>query len=204
MLPTCGPVALGALRAARVASGETVLVHAAGGAIGHLAVQLAKLSGAGTVIATASDDRKLALARECGADVTVNYADPSWPDLVRAAAPGGVDVVLESAGGDVLLHSLDLLAPFGRLVVYGVAGGVLTDIPESKLFTLRTVTGFSLLAWRAAAPTAVRAAMAELSDLFSTATLTTATDSTFPLVDAARAHELLDARAQRGRILLMP
>jgi NADPH:quinone reductase len=83
MLGMGGPVALGALRLGRLAAGETVLVHAAAGGIGHLAVKLAKLHGAGTVIATASSRAKLDLARSLGADVAVDYTDPEWPQRVR-------------------------------------------------------------------------------------------------------------------------
>ncbi|MGW3041057.1 quinone oxidoreductase family protein [Kitasatospora sp. NPDC001159] len=86
MLPMGAPVALGALRTGRVAPGETVLVHAAAGGIGHLAVQLAKVLGAGTVIATAGSAAKLDFVRKLGADVAVDYAAPDWPEQVRAAA----------------------------------------------------------------------------------------------------------------------
>jgi NADPH:quinone reductase len=112
LLPMAAPVALWTLRAGHFSPGETVLVHAAAGGICHVAVQLAKLLGAGRVIGTASSRAKLDFAREHGADAAVDYTADDWPDQIRAAAPDGLDVVLDSVGG----HSLDLLAPFGRVV----------------------------------------------------------------------------------------
>jgi NADPH2:quinone reductase len=197
------PVALRVLRTGRLAAGETVLVHAAAGTIGHLATQLARIEGAGTVIATASSPAKLEFARQHGADVGVCYTDPDWPDQVRAAAPGGVDVVLETVGGQVTAQSLDLLAPFGRLVVYGAASGELPDLP-AWLPALRTVSGFGLLAWRAARPEQARQEMTELAGLAAAGRLRASVQATLPLEQAARAHELLEDRDRMGRVLLVP
>jgi NADPH:quinone reductase-like Zn-dependent oxidoreductase len=204
MLPMGAPVALRVLRTGRLAPGETVLVHAAAGGIGHLTVQLAKLLGAGTVIATAGSPAKLDFAREYGADVAVDYTDDDWPDQVRAAAPGGVDVIADSIGGQVSLRGLDLLAPFGRLVAYGAASGDLPDIPFRSLRALKYATGFSLLAWRAARPEQARQEMTEVAGYSSGGRLRTAVHAAFPLTDAAKAHHVLEDRAQLGRVLLIP
>src|SRR5699024_12066837 len=97
----------------RLTQGETVLIHAAAGGVGLLAVQLAKLFGAGQVIATASSDSKLALAEEMGADHLVNYTESGWSQKVLDLTNGeGVDVALEMVGGDVFHKSLDCLATF--------------------------------------------------------------------------------------------
>ncbi|GII58362.1 oxidoreductase [Planotetraspora thailandica] len=204
MLPMGAPVALGALRTARVAPGETVLVHAAAGGIGHLAVQLAKICGAGTVIATAGSPGKLDFTRMLGADAAVDYSAEDWPDRVREAAPRGVDVVLDSVAGGVLLRSLDLLAPFGRAVVYGAAGGELTGIPLTSLFAMRSVSGFSLLAWRAAAPEQARHDMDEVAEHAVEGRLRAALHARLPLHQAAEAHRILESRSQLGRVLLVP
>jgi NADPH2:quinone reductase len=198
------PVALRALRTGQLAAGETVLVHAAAGGIGHLATQLARIEGAGTVIATASSPAKLEFAREHGADAGVCYADPDWPDQVRAAAPGGVDVVLDTIGGQVTAPSLDLLAPFGRLVFYGAASGELPELPVSRVLSLRSVSGFGLLAWRAARPEQARREMTELAGLAAAGRLRATVQATLPLEDAARAHALLEDRTRSGRVLLVP
>ncbi|GAA0236058.1 quinone oxidoreductase family protein [Cryptosporangium japonicum] len=197
------PVALGVLRLGRLAAHETVLVHSAAGGIGHLVVQLARRQGA-TVIATASTASKLDFATAFGAHVGVDYTDPGWPEQVRAAAPTGVDLVVDAIGGDVLRHSVDVLAPFGRAVVYGAAGGELIDVPVRSLFGLKAVLGFSYLAWWAAAPEQVRAAIAELTRLAEDNALRAAVHARLPLADAARAHRILDDRGQLGRVLLVP
>jgi len=204
MLPLAGPVALGTLRAGRVAPGETVLVHAAAGGIGHLAVQLAKLLGASKVIATAGSPAKLDFARTQGADVAVDYTAADWSSQVRAAAPQGIDVVLDSVGGEVTIQSLDLLAPYGRLVAYGLSAGELADVPVRTLYELRSVIGFSLLTWRAARPEEVTSAVKELTDHFLAGRLSTTIHTRLPLAEAVKAHQLLDDRAQIGRILLIP
>ncbi|MET8141935.1 zinc-binding dehydrogenase [Sphaerisporangium sp. NPDC005288] len=204
VLPMAAPVALRVLRAGRLAPGETVLVHAAAGGIGHLAVQLARLLGAGRVIGTAGSPDKLEFVREQGADVAIDYTDDTWPDQVRKAAPDGVDVVLDSVGGGVLRSGLDLLAPFGRLVVYGAASRELSEIPVAGLFALRSVTGFSLLAWRAADPVRAREEMEELAGHFTAGRLRAVVHARLPLTEASAAHRLLEERAHRGRVLLLP
>jgi NADPH2:quinone reductase len=204
MLPMGAPVALRTLRTGHFSPAETVLVHAAAGGIGHLAVQLAKLLGAGQVIATASSPAKLEFAREHGADAAVDYTADDWPDQVRAAAPDGVDIVLDSVGGQTTHHSLDLLAPFGRVVVYGVADGDYTEVPVARLYGLRSVIGFSLLAWRAARPKQARAEVAELAEHFTAGRLRTTVHARLPLNEAVEAHRILDTRAQLGRVLLVP
>ena len=203
MLPTAGAVALGTLRTGRLSQGDTVLVTAGAGAIGHLAVQLARQQGAGTVIATAGSPAKLDFLKELSADVAIDYTQPDWSEQVRLAAPGGVDVILEAVGGQILHQSIALLAPFGRAVVYGAAAGDLTSVPVTSLFPLRTVSGFSLLAWRAAAAERARADLAELTTMFETGQLH-ATGTTLPLADAARAHRLLEDRMVAGRLVLVP
>ncbi|MET8021773.1 quinone oxidoreductase family protein [Streptomyces decoyicus] len=203
-LPVAAPVALGVLRAGRLAPGETVLVHSAAGAIGHLAVQLAKLLGAGTVIATASTAAKLDFARTQGADLGVDYTDEDWPEQVRTVAPGGVDVVLDAAGGEILRRSLDVLAPHGRLVTYGAASGELGSIPVTDLFALRSVTGFSLIAAQAADAERAAKDMNELTEYAAQGLLRTAVHVRLPLTETSKVHQLLETRAQLGRILVLP
>jgi NADPH2:quinone reductase len=205
MLPMGGPVALGVLRAGRLAAGESVLVHAAAGGIGHLIVQLARELGAGTVVATASTAAKLDFARSLGADVTVDYTAPDWPERVRAALPGGVDVVADATGGGVLLSSLELLAPRGRAVAYGAAASEdLASVPVRSLFALRSVAGYSLLAQRALLPELARAQVAEAAGHLASGRVKVAVAATFPLAEAAEAHRLLEDRGQLGRVLLVP
>jgi NADPH:quinone reductase len=203
MLPMAAPVALRVLRSAGVRPGESVLVHAAAGGIGHLIVQLARELGAGVVVGAASGG-KLEFVRSLGADPAVDYGLPDWPQRVREAAPAGVDVVLDAVGGDVLRQALGLLAPFGRAVVYGAAAGGADEVPVASLFALRTVTGFNLTAWRRFAPEAAREEMSEVAALFARGRIRTSVSAELPLEEAATAHKLMEERSHPGRLLLRP
>jgi NADPH2:quinone reductase len=203
MLPTVGAVALGTLRAGRLAPGETVLITAAAGGVGHLAVQLARQQGAGLVVATAGSGAKLEFLAGLGADVTIDHSQPDWADQVRAAVPDGIDVVLDAVGGAMLNASIGLLRPLGRVVVYGAASGDFASIPARSLFGLKTVTGFGLLLWRATAPERARADIADLARLFETGELRACTHS-LPLPEVVEAHRLLENRTLPGRLILVP
>jgi NADPH2:quinone reductase len=132
-LVVAGTTAVLALaEAARLQAGESVLVQGAAGGVGSYALQLAKLFGAGTVIAAAGSAEKRELAVRPGADHTVDYRQPDWPNRVREFTGGqGVDIVLEMTGGHVFEQSLTCLAPFGRSVVYGFASGAVAQ-PDRK------------------------------------------------------------------------
>ncbi|WP_334054477.1 quinone oxidoreductase family protein [Burkholderia cepacia] len=111
-------------QAARLAPGETVLVEAAAGGVGSFAVQLAKQYGAGKVIAAASTPEKRALAERLGADASVDYTAPDWAERVRTLTGGkGVDVILETAGGDNVAEAFKALASFGRMIFIGQSSG---------------------------------------------------------------------------------
>jgi NADPH:quinone reductase-like Zn-dependent oxidoreductase len=204
MLPMVGAVGLGALHAGRLAAGETVLITAGAGSVGHLAVQLARLLGAGQVIATASSPAKLEFLTGLGADAAIDYTQPNWPDQVRAAAPGGIDLALESVGGEVLHTTIGLLAPFGRAVVFGASAGDLSSVPVTSLFALKSVTGFALLAWRAVRPDQARADIAELTSMLRDGRLRAVTSTRLPLTDVVKAYQLLENRAVTGRVILTP
>lgn len=203
VLPTMGAVAFGALRLGRLSAGETVMVTAAAGGIGHLAVQLARHLGAGTVIGAAGSAAKAGFLKELGADATVDYGQPDWADQVRSAAPDGVNVVLGAVGGDTLLQCVDLLAPFGRVVGYGAADGHWGAVPILRLTGLKTMSAFSLLAWRAAAPDRARADIAELTRLLESGDLRAVT-RTLPFAEIAEAHRMFEDRGVLGRLVVAP
>ena len=91
-----------------------------------------------------------------------------------------------------------------RAVTFGASAGDLTSVPVTSLFALKTVSEFSLLAWRAAAPAQARADVAELTGLFEAGKLHAAAETTLPLAEAVQAHRLLEDRTVLGRILLVP
>jgi NADPH2:quinone reductase len=185
--------------------GETVVVHAAAGGVGTLALQLAKLWGAGRVIGVASAD-KHDLAKSLGADVLVDAAVPDMRSALREANDGDpVDVVLEMVGGATFDGSLAALAPFGRLAVFGMASRVppAPVDPPALMAKSRAVIGF-WLAHCLARPDLLAAPMQELFDLVVDGRLRPAVGASYPLADARRAHEDMLARRTTGKLVLDP
>ncbi|MDA3624729.1 zinc-binding dehydrogenase [Saccharopolyspora sp. WRP15-2] len=203
-LPSSGPIAAGTLDVGMVKRGEVVLVHAASGGIGHISVQMAKAAGA-VVVGTAGSPGKCEFVRSLGTDHVVDYSSDDWPDQVRAAV-GGVDLVLDSVGGSVLRAGLELLAPMGRLVFYGSAGGgrEVPSVSVMDLIRLKYVTAFALSTWRTARREQYESALADLSDGLQSGRFRHAVYQTLDLAEAAKAHALIEARAHTGRIVLIP
>lgn len=189
----------------RLQKGESVLIHAAAGGVGTLAVQLAKLFGAGKVIATASTKEKLQLAQEMGADVLINYTEEGWEEKVLEATNGkGVDVALEMAGGDVFYKTFKCLAYFGRLVIYGVASGQQSKFyPSSLMAKNQTVVGFFLPPFMRDLYSTNRI-LEELFTYLAEGKLTLTIGDVFPLDEAANVHTLMQARKTVGKVILEP
>ncbi|MFD6953435.1 NADPH:quinone reductase [Nocardiopsis sp. TSRI0078] len=192
-------------KSVRMDPGESVVVHAAGGGVGTLAVQLAKRFGAGRVIAVASSEEKRALAVELGADAVV---DSSAPDMTEALieANGGqrVDAVLDMVGGRVTDQSVRALAPFGRLAFYGMASRELpTPVQPTNLMRFSTtVSGMWLPHVWTLPGNVMERAMAELFTLVAEGHLRTVLGGTYPLAEASRAHEALRSRGTIGKLTL--
>ncbi len=187
----------------RLQENETVLVHAAAGGVGVLAVQLAKLFGARKVIATASNNEKLEMAKSLGADVCVNYTKEGWEKEVLEATEGrGVDVALEMAGGDIFKNTLKCLATFGRLVIYGVASGEQAVMhPSSLMRRNQSVIGF-FLPQIMRRPEMMLPSMRELFSYLEEGKLQVMVGEVFPLEEASHVHEIMQARKTKGKILL--
>jgi NADPH2:quinone reductase len=186
-------------------AGETVVVHAAAGGVGSLAVQLGHPLGAGRVIATASSAEKRALALELGADAAIDPAPEGLTErLLEANGGRAVDVVFEMAGGEVFERSYAALAPFGRLVVCGIASQQPNKVSSGSLLRhSRAVVGFYIF------HCLERPGMFEeaLSDLFARAgagALRVVVGHTYPLAQAAQAHIDLRERRTTGKLLLDP
>jgi NADPH:quinone reductase len=189
----------------RVAPGESVVIHAAAGGVGSLAVQLGHPLGAGRVIATASSEDKRALALELGADVAIDPAPEGLTERLIDANDGRpVDVVFEMAGGEVFASSYDALAHFGRIVACGIASEQPNQISTGSLLRhSRAVVGFYLF------HCLERPGMFSdaLSDLFGRAArgeLEAVVGHTYPLEQAAEAHMRLRERRTTGKLLLDP
>lgn len=194
-------------RSARLRAGESVVVHAAAGGVGSIAVQLAKAWGAGRVIATASSDEKRKLALDLGADVAVDSRAADMTAALREAnRDKRVDVVLDMTGGRVTDQSLAALAPFGRLVFYGMASRELPGrIQPANLMAHSTTVAGMWLAHAFALPGDVlRPAMDELFGLVADGTVRVVHGGEFPLSEARRAHEALRSRGTVGKLVLDP
>jgi NADPH2:quinone reductase len=188
----------------RGVEGEWVLVQAAAGALGTASIQLAKAMGM-HVIALASTDEKLALARDLGADVTILQDDPDRVQKVRDAAGGkGVPLILEVVGGKRFQESLDMAAPQGRIIVIGNASREQANMRPVELMKRNlTVTGLwltSLMNDRAATMQAAQA----LAGLVGSGQVTPQVGPTYALADSARAFQDLLDRKTTGKVIIEP
>ena len=179
---------------ANVQPGEDVLVHAAGSGVGSLGIQIAKLRGA-RVITTASSEEKLAKARELGADVTIDYTQTDWPREVRRLTNGrGVDVVFEHTGAATWPGSILSLKKGGRLVTCGATSGfdAKTDL-RHVFYRHLTILG-SMMGSKADLLAAMK--------FIESGQIRAVVDRTLPLSEARKAHELIEGRAQFGKVVL--
>lgn len=182
---------------AKVQAGDTVLVHAVGSGTGIACVQVAKQRGA-TVIGTASADDKIEWAKEYGLDYGINYATHDFVAEVNRITEGkGVPIVVEGLGGDYLLKGLKCLAPYGRLVNFGRAGG-----GRSVEILLPDLWGRNISIMGAGSGTPQREETEDLLAMWSRGEFRATVDRTWPLEEAAAAHHYIEDRKVKGRIAL--
>jgi len=191
-------------RCARVEPGETLVVEAAAGGTGSLAVQLGKRAGA-KVIGLASSEEKRALVERLGADATVDSRSEDLGAAIRAANGGArVDAVLHMSGGEAFDQELGILAPLGRMVVFGIASREQREVSTAALLRgSKTVVGF-WLAHLLTRPDLLMPTIAELLSIAAAGEIEVTVGSVYPLSEAARAHEDLIARRTSGKLLLDP
>ena len=187
-----------------LAAGEWILVHGGTSGIGLTAIQLAKAFGA-KVITTAGSAEKVAFCREIGADEGVDYKTQDFvAEVMRATAKRGVDVVLDTIGGDYIPRNLRCLATDGRLVMIGFLQGSKSEIDFRFLMVKRqTITGSTLRA----SPFERKAVLAKALEanvwpLYAAGKLRIVTHEVFPLDQASQAHALMESSAHIGKILL--
>ena len=179
-------------------------MHAAAGGVGTLAVQLAKLMGAGTVVGTASNASKLDLVRRLGADAAINYTEENWVEQVMKATGGqGADIILEMVGGEVAERSLQCLAPFGRMVVFGAASGQVVQFSGIQLmYKNQAIIGYWLTSQLRRTDRVAAAAM-ELMQFLASGKVEIIVGQTFPLAEAAEAHRAIAERKTVGKVVLL-
>jgi len=191
---------------ARMTPGESVLVLAAAGGVGSLAIQLARRLGAGRIIAAASSPDKRDLALELGADVAIDSRTDDLKTAVEEANGGKIDIVLEMVGGTTTDQSIAALAPFGRCVVYGMASREAPSLVDPRRLIVRSqgVVGFWLAHAMRDPARHLAAPMQELLELTVAGDLTPVVGGTYPLSEAARAHQDLRERRTVGKLVLDP
>ena len=181
---------------ARIQPGEYVLVHAAGSGVGSLGIQIAKLFGA-RVIATASSQDKLAKARELGADETVDYTREDWPkEVKRLTNRKGVDIVFEHTGAATWPGSIVSLRKGGRLVTCGATSGFDARTDLRQVFYRHLSILGSMMGSKAELLAAMK--------FIESGQIRAVVDRTLPLAEARKAHELMEDRAQFGKLVLLP
>ena len=212
--PTIYATAYGALAwRANMRAGETLLVHGAAGGSGLAAIEIGKQLGA-RVIATAGTEEKVAAAIAHGADVGINYRERSFRDAVLEHTDGrGADVIFDPVGGQTFDESLRCVAPEGRVIPMGFAGGTIPQIPANILL-VKNVTVIGIywgyyMGWARQAPAPgiadrVRAAFAQMLGWAADGHLRPETYCTFPLSEFRAALEAISQRQVIGRVALLP
>ncbi len=202
-LPVQGLTAYHLLKTStRMQPGERVLINAAAGGVGTLAIQMARLMGAGMVIAASGSDDKAESLRSLGADAIINYSTEDLTARVRALTGGkGADVILEPVGGEVFNRSLAALAQSGRLATFGQASGQPGVVDTARLMRRNAcIVGF----WLAVLPSRVIGeGMQALAAWLAEGKLRIVVGATYPLEEAAQAQRDMEARRTRGKLALL-
>jgi NADPH2:quinone reductase len=189
-------------RRGRLKAGETVLVHGAAGGVGTATVQVARGAGA-RVLAVVSSEEKAEVARSAGADLAL-LSTGDWVAQVKDATQGrGVDVVMDPVGGDVFDLSLKCLAPEGRLLVVGFAGGRIPEVKVNRLLLRNVdVVGVAWGAFVMQEPQLTAEIARELASLAEKGFVEPLVGSVYPLEQAARALGELESRKATGKVVL--
>jgi NADPH2:quinone reductase len=188
----------------QVAPGEWVLVLGAGGGIGLAAVDVARHLGA-RVIAAASSDDKLRLARAAGAEATIAYETEDLKDRAREISGGGVDLVVDPVGDRFAEPALRALGWMGRYLVIGFAGGEIPRLPANQvLLNNRTIVGIDWGAWTLRDPAGNLALLGRLMELAGAGALTPVQPTEHPLDDVVRVLSDLQDRKVAGKVVLVP
>jgi NADPH2:quinone reductase len=189
---------------ARLAAGETLLVHGGGSGIGTTAIQLANAFGA-RVVVTAGSDAKCEFCRQLGAEAAINYRNQDFVEAVKQITGNqGIDVILDMIGGDYLPKNLKCLAPEGRLVQIAIQHGAKAEIDLWQVMLKRlTLTGSTLRGRDDSFKQQIARRLREkVWPLLASSKIKPVIDSVFDLGEAAKAHERLESGQHIGKIIL--
>jgi putative PIG3 family NAD(P)H quinone oxidoreductase len=189
---------------ARLAVGETLLIHGGGSGIGTMAIQLAKHAGARVAVTAGSQD-KLDACRELGADITINYREDDFVESLMEATDGhGADVILDIIGASYLARNIAALAPDGRIANIGMQQGRKAELDFGALMAKRgAITSTSLRARPSSQKASIVAAVAEnVWPVVDSGVIRPVIDTELPMTDAAEAHRIMTASSHLGKIVL--
>ncbi|HSP10208.1 MAG TPA: NADPH:quinone oxidoreductase family protein [Candidatus Dormibacteraeota bacterium] len=191
-------------RRASLQPGETLLVHAGAGGVGSAAIQLGKAAGA-TVIATAGSDQKVALCKQLGADLALNYKTQDFVEEVnRATAGRGADVIFDPVGGDVYDRSTKCIAFEGRIVLVGFTSGRIPQAAANHVLVKNySVVGLHWGLYRKRAPELIPVAQTALLDLYRQGKIKTHISTRLPLKQAPRAMAMVAEGKSTGKVVLL-
>ncbi|MEM7586027.1 MAG: quinone oxidoreductase [Acidobacteriota bacterium] len=190
---------------AKLEPGSTVLVRAAAGGVGTAAGQLCRLAGI-RALGTTSSPEKAEFALQHGYEEVILYTSENVVERVRELTEGrGVDVVLDAVGGASFGEGFEMLAPFGQIIWFGMAAGPpQVDIGQQILQSAALSAGVRFFVLYSVSPEALAASMGELLDHVANGRLQPQIHAALPLADASRAHEMLEGKAVKGKVLLRP
>lgn len=188
---------------AHLDAGETMLVHGGSSGIGTTAIQLGKAFGA-TVIVTAGSDEKCRFCESLGADHALNYLTQDWAAETKALRDSGVDVVLDMVAGPYMQKNLNVLGRDGRYVIIAFLEGSSADLDMRRVLGQRlTITGSTLRPQTTAEKTAIADGIREqVMPLLESGRVRPIIHATFPLIEARRAHTLMESSVHMGKIVL--
>jgi NADPH2:quinone reductase len=199
-----GRTALGILEAAQITPEDVVLVTAAAGGLGALLVQAARAAQAFVVGAAGGPD-KVQLVKELGADLAVDYADAGWADRVRAGLDGrAITLALDGVGGAIGRTAFELVAPGGRMWLYGYSSGEQMPLSVDDLFATSVTISAAIGPRMLNRPGGIRALAAEALEHLADGRWRPLVNPPFPLADAAEAHRALESRRTVGKVVLVP
>jgi NADPH2:quinone reductase len=199
-----GRTAFAILDVAAPRADDVLLVTAAAGGIGSLLVQAGRNAGA-LVVGAAGGRAKTEVVDRLGADVAVDYDDEAWPDHVRdALGDKRITLGLDGVGGALGRRAFELVAPGGRMVLFGYSSGAVMPLDAADLFATGVTVSAAIGARIAAKPGGIRAYAQEALEALAAGTLHPLVNSPFALADAAAAHFALESRATTGKVVLVP
>ena len=185
-----------------VKNSDTIVVHSAGGGVGSMLIQLAKVAGVHKIIGTVGNLNKESYVKKLGADVVCTY-ETFTEEVLKETNNEGANVIFDSVAGEVTSKSLDCLAFYGTLVQFGNSSGKAGTITTSDVHSsCRNIKGFSLGTTRKLDPARLAPVAEKVIELFASKKISLPIAKVFSLCDAALAHELIESRNYEGKVLI--